>query len=291
MDLGALTSALVIAFLIVTMIAIGLRLPGTPEAPLALVPPLVRLAAVSLVMLPVIGIVLVRLFALDAPVALALLALAAAPAGTVGPKLVHLAGGNLALAILASFSLSAIATLSVAPTLTVAATATGILSLAQGIDAGAIVGRLVLFQLLPLTIGLAIARARPRAVEGLADPLTRLSTILLIVFIVVVVVDGWRVLIGLDPRALVAAFLLVAAADILGWFAGGPTPAGRRSGVLISGQRSSALALLVVGGPGAPIITAALVAMGLVILAVNAIVATGMTRAVDVRSLRVRPSA
>lgn len=286
MDLATLMSIIIIVFLIVTMLSIGFSLAAAGVRPGRQLRPLAAVALVSLVAVPVVGIALVRLLDLEGALALALLALAVAPAGTVGPKLVQLSGGDLTLAVPAAFGLSAVATITVAPSLAIASEAAGLGAMGRGLDAGLIVGRLVLFQLLPLVVGMAIARVRPVSAARLVGPCTQLSSMLLVLFVVLAVVDGWRLLLGLDMRALVAALLLVAIADALGWLAGGPADDGRRSGMLISGQRSTALALLVVGGPGAPLTTAALVAMGLLVLVVNGPLAVMLARVAPASAIR-----
>lgn len=276
MDLAMLIGILVRVFLVVTMLSIGLRLGsdrGGTVAPLALA----RLGVANLVLVPVVAVVVCRVLALPAEVTFAILAMAVAPAGSLGPKLVQVARGDLALGVVATFVLSAVATLTVAPSLALASALVGLDATVGAVDAALVVGSLLVFQLAPLLAGVLVARRRPALVETAGPRLTRLSTVLLVLIVTLVLLDGWDEVLALGPIALGAVLLVIVAADGLGWLSGGGTAVGRRTGAILTGQRSGVLALLVVG-PGAPIASATVVAFALLLLIVNATVAVVASR-------------
>jgi BASS family bile acid:Na+ symporter len=283
MDLTAVTWILTATFLVVTMLGIGLRLaPSDDRAAMARRPVLV-LAVVSLVVVPLVGAAIASAIPLSDAATFALLALACAPAGTVGPKLVQMAGGDLRLAVIVAFGLSAIATLTVAPSLVLASGVLGLDAAVATIRSEPIIARLVVFQLVPLLVGMALLRRRPALAGRLVEPATRLSSGLLAAVVVVALADGWRYVLALGPLPFLAGSLLLVAADSLGWLAGGPAPEGRRTGLLITGQRSGALALLVAIGMDWPAASAAVVALALVNLVGNTAVAVVIARGLPVR--------
>jgi bile acid:Na+ symporter, BASS family len=280
-DLGTLTAVLVRLFLVVTMLSIGLRLGDAGSMVGGRIAPLLRLGVLNLVVVPLVAIVVCRALSLDGAIAFALLAMAVAPAGSLGPKLVQVARGDLALAVLATFVLSAIATLSVAPMLAVASEAVGIPADVAPVDARVVVANLAVFQLAPLVLGIAIAGRGSPAGARASEPLTRASSALLVAIVVVVLVDGWVEVTALGPAAFAAILLLIAATDISGWLAGGASSEARRAGALVTGQRSGALALLVVSGPDGAMASATVVAFSLLLLVVNLLVATALGRTSD----------
>ena len=290
MDLAGLVALLTVVFLVVTMAGIGMRLdrPGRPTADRLV--PVGRLAVASLVVVPIAGVVIAAALPLPEAAAFAILALAVAPAGTIGPKLVDIAGGDLGLGVVVAFSLSAIATLTVAPTLLLATAIVGIDEGAAAIEPAPIIGRLLAFQLLPLILGMVLRTRRAALAERVVAPATTLSNVLLVAVVAIALVDGWTEVVALGPLPFLAGLLLLVVADVSGWVAGGPAVAARRTGLLITGQRSGALALLVALGLDWSGAVAAVVALAVVNLVGNTIVATVLTRPDRLRVPRVVPS-
>jgi BASS family bile acid:Na+ symporter len=269
LDLATLTALLVRVFLVVTMLSIGLRLAD--RASLRSVPPVTAaaLGVASVILVPVVGVAIAAWAGLTGAVAIAFLATTVAPAGSLGPKLVQIARGDLAVGVLATFALSVVATLTVAPSLELGARVLGLDPDVSPIDPRSVIVALAIFQLAPTIIGMAIARRRPSFASRIVRPLTSASTVLIVLIVVVAIADTYDDVLLLGPAPVLAMILLTVVANAIGWVAGGPTAAVRRASALVTAQRSPGLALLLVAGPGHGVETATVVAFTLVLLVVN----------------------
>lgn len=293
MDLGDASVVLVRTFLVVTMFAIGLRVGrrvaagpvGHTEADRGRSVRVAGLAAVNLLVVPAFALALCLAVGLPSLVAFGIVAVAVAPAGSLGPKLVELARGDLAAGVVATFALSAVATLSVVPSLAVAAGVLGASASITPPDAALVVSGLVIFQLAPMLAGAWVARRRPSLARRLVDPATRASTILILPLIAVVIADSGGAMATIGPAAILVMVAIATASLALGWIAGGRRPTMQRATALVTAQRSGALALLVAGGPGRQLETATIVAFALILLVVNVGCAVWLGRgALDART-------
>jgi predicted Na+-dependent transporter len=270
MDLALLTALLVRVFLVVTMLSIGLRLADDGVAGRRITRRVVVLILlVNLIVVPAVAIAVTAWSGMAGAIAVAVLATAIAPAGSLGPKLVQFARGDLAVGVLATFLLSILAVVTVAPSLELAGRFVGLDPQASPLDPLVLMLTLASFQLGPTLVGLLIARRAAAFGQRIVRPLTALSTALVVVLVVVALVDTYDevLLLGLGPVA--AMTVIVVAASSLGWLAGGSDPAVRRASSLVTGQRAPGLALLIVAGPGQAMETATVVTFALVLFVVN----------------------
>jgi predicted Na+-dependent transporter len=280
LDLATLIALMVRVFLVVTMLSIGLRLVDDRSASRAITPAtIVVIVIANLILVPIVGIAMAAVAGLSGAVAIAVLATTVAPAGSLGPKLVQIARGDLAYGIWLTFALSVIATLTVGPTLELGGRLLGIDPQASPIDARSVILNLAAFLLLPTLVGLATARRSPALAGRIVRPLTRASTSLIVIIVVVAVLDTYDDVVLIGPTAVAAMVVIVMAANLIGWASGGSDGTTRRASAIVTGQRSPGLALLLVAGPGHAMETATVVAFTLVLLVVNGTIAIALGRA------------
>ncbi len=279
MDLATLTALLVRVFLVITMLSIGLRLVGdrAPERSIR-TPTLILAFAANLVLVPIIGLATAIWAGLSGAIAIAFLATVVAPGGSLGPKLVQVARGDLAFGVLLTFGLSVLATLTVAPSIEKASPAVGLDTQAPALDPITVILSLAIFQLAPMLAGLAIAQRRRSLANGIVGPLTTMSTALIVAIAIVAIADTYDEVLALGPAPFAAMVVLASMACAIGWIVGGPHPAIRRASALVTGQRAPGLALLLVAGPGHAQETATVVAFTLVLLVVNGGLAVALGR-------------
>ncbi len=270
MDLATLTALLVRVFLVITMLSIGLRLTGEHASGRSIRTPTLILAfAANLVLVPVVGVATAIWAGLSGAIAIAFLATVVAPGGSLGPKLVQVARGDLAVGVLMTFGLSVLATVTVAPSLEIASRVLGLDPQTAPLDPTAVIITLAIFQLAPTLVGLAVARSRRSVANAIVGPLTAVSSALIVAIAIVAIADTYDEVLALGPGPIVAMVVIASVACAIGWIIGGPHPATRRASALVTGQRAPGLALLLVAGPGHAQETATVVAFTLVLLVVN----------------------
>jgi predicted Na+-dependent transporter len=270
MDLALLTALLVRVFLVVTMLSIGLRLADDGVSGRRITRSVaLRILLANLIVVPVVAVAVTAWSGIAGAVAVAILATAIAPAGSLGPKLVQFARGDLAVGVLATFLLSILAVVTVAPSLELAGRLIGLDPQASPLDPIVLILTLAVFQLGPTLVGLLIASRAPALGRRIVQPLTALSTSLVVVLVIVALVDTYDEVLVLGVVPVVAMTVIVVAASSVGWLAGGTDPAVRRASSLVTGQRAPGLALLVVAGPGHATETAAVVTFALILFVVN----------------------
>lgn len=183
MDLASATVVLVRIFLVVTMLGIGIgiglgRSVDEVGRRIRRGRALLPVVLANLVALPLVAIGCVAIArsvpdGLDDAVAVALLAVAIAPAGSIAPKLVQLAGGDLVLGLGATFGLTIIGSLAFGPSLAVADLLLDLAPTTAPLDIGGIVASLAIFQLLPTLVGWTLGKARPAGLPACGPPAVR----------------------------------------------------------------------------------------------------------------------
>ena len=279
MDLALLTVVLVRVFLVVTMLSIGLRLvddrPVTVRRDARLI---AGLLVGNLLLVPAVGVGIAALAGLGGAVAIAFMAVVVAPAGSLAPKLVQVARGDLPVGVAATFGLSVIATVTVAPSLAIGEQLLGMDAATSPIDPMSVIASLAIFQLVPMLLGLVLAHRAPAPAGRVVGPLTAASTVLIAVIVAVAVADTADELTGLGVMPVIAMAAIVLAAGAIGWITGGSEDGVRRASLIVTAQRSPGLALLVVAGPGHAVETATVATFALVLLVVNSVIALGLHR-------------
>jgi BASS family bile acid:Na+ symporter len=90
------------------------------------------------------------------------------------------------------------------------------------VDAGKMVGTLLLAQFLPLCLGLAVRRWRPALAERLKSPADRASVVLNLALFGLILTVQFKILLQIRLIGYVGMLALVAASAAAGWLLGGP---------------------------------------------------------------------
>ena len=234
------THLLVLAFVVSTMLGVGLMLT-VRDIFLSLHDHrwLVLALLANFVVLPAIAFGVSRLMELDPVLTASLLVVATAPGGPVLVKLTTLVKGDPALAVGLVVIL-----------LLVGVTTQPLVlpSLLDGVtvSVGAILRTLIFTVLAPLLIGLALRARRPLLAARLQLPLRRVSTISMVLVVTLLPGVHWRELSELSGTgALPAAVLFVVLSANAGWVMGGPQTGPRRILALCCGQPNMAAAFVI----------------------------------------------
>ena len=176
-------------------------------------------------MVPAVTILLLLLFQANALVAAGFLVLAVCPGAPFVPLVVGIAKGKVPVAvglmvILAGSSavISPLLLHALLPWLSAGET--------LRLDASAMVGTLVVTQLLPLFVGLLVNHARPQLAARLAPPFEIVSKILNLCVLVVIPATQFTLLMDIRLAAFGGMLALLVASLLIGWLAGGTRPRG-----------------------------------------------------------------
>lgn len=194
---------------------------------------------VNLIVVPVLGVVLVKLFALPPDTGTGLLMLALSPGGLFALQFARVSQGNrvLAVALLLVFSVLAVLTTPVLVTLLFPATEARELPFA----------RLVVLLLLLVVAPLLAGRALQRLVPEVAPKLGRLLGLLsIVIFIIVAVTTSQHkspAIKSLGANGIVAIVVLTLSSWIVGWLLGGPEIRNRKVLAISTSMRNVGVCL------------------------------------------------
>ncbi|HET9700935.1 MAG TPA: bile acid:sodium symporter [Burkholderiales bacterium] len=107
-------------------------------------------------------------------------------------------------------------------------------------------------QLLPLGLGIALRQVRAPLAERIEPRVTRLGTLMLMATVLLVLIDAWQVTVTAGFRGLAAILLVIYGGLALGHLLGGPDPAMRTAVAISCAARNGGLALLVATQNHAP---------------------------------------
>lgn len=258
---------------IAMMLALGMKLTlGEIWMIRHRLPVLGWLLVANLIAIPAVGYATCVGFSLTPEVSIALLLCAATPGGPMGPLYANTAKADLAFAIAVMVILAAICTITAPVTLLI------LLSTATPNDIGhtvvALTHTLLVFQLLPLLVGLATRRAWPGLALRLAPPLTRFANLLLALVVVALVIAKGHLLLTMAWPVVTAMLALIAACLLLGGILPRHDRDTARAGALVTVVRNLALALLLgTSHFPAPETDAAILMFGLFMLTIPAVAA------------------
>lgn len=229
-----------------------------------------RALLINFLVIPITALLLTRGLALPKNTAIALLLASVAPGAPFTPKLIAIAGGDLASAIGLTFILSILAVV-VTPLMVRLTYSGGDNAL---INILPIIWSLVFFQLLPLLAGLAVRHQSALLATRLLHPVRTLSDILFVALLVLVVSKNFDVLLSIGWLSLVAMVLFTVVTLVSGWGLGGSETRMRKELALTTASRNLALVLFIAVESFPRMgIEAAVVAFGLVELALTLLVA------------------
>jgi bile acid:Na+ symporter, BASS family len=196
------------------------------------------------VLVPAVTIALLYLFNTDVMVSVGFLILAVCPGAPVGPPFTATAKGDTTFATGQTVMLAGLSAL-LSPVLLSVLLPRLLPANQLQIDYAAIVGTLLVSQMLPLAIGLAIHHFAPKLAGGLAKPLGLVANVLLVAAVVLMLINEYESLATIRARGWVGMLLLLAASLSIGWFSGGPGRATRKALAVITASRNAAVALVI----------------------------------------------
>ncbi|SIO23397.1 bile acid:Na+ symporter, BASS family [Singulisphaera sp. GP187] len=254
-----------------------------------------RLVALALlanfVLIPLITVGLLAGFQAQPLVSAGFLILAVCPGAPVGPPLAAIAKGNVAVAtglmvILAA--LSAVLSPALLSILLARISPEGNLHA----DYLAIVQSLLITQLLPLGLGLAIHHWAPWFTRGVVKPIGILANVLLLGLVGLIVAVQHETLAAIRFRGWAGMILLLLASLGIGWGCGGRDLSNRKALATTTATRNLAVGLVIAGGnfAGTPAVTA-VVAYGLVSIvgALGCALLLGRYVAIEPKNAHIRP--
>jgi BASS family bile acid:Na+ symporter len=240
--LRIVVQAALLVFLLASMLEMGLRLTvGQVWESLKNTRLVIGSLAANFVIAPLLAIVIAKVTRLEQPFAVGLLLLGLAPGAPIIPKVVQMARGNVAFAV-------------VLMALLMVGTVIGLPLLLPGVAEGAEVSAwkiaqpLLLFMLLPLGIGLVVRARVPALPAWICSSLGYLSDLCgLLVVVLVVALNVRNVLSVFGTGAILASLLFALLTTLSGWLLGGADRGTRAALGLGTGLRNVAAAL-VIGG-------------------------------------------
>jgi BASS family bile acid:Na+ symporter len=190
-------------------------------------------------------------------VAAGFLIVAVCPGAPYGPPCTGLARGNVTVSVGLMIILSGSSAI-VAPLLLRLLTPLTSGSHRVQIDAVKMVETLLLLQLLPLCIGLALRKGRPALAERLEKPARILSLILNVLTLGIILIVQFQMLLGIPLRAYVGMLALIVASVAAGWLLGEPGAANRKAMVMATSVRNVGVGLVIAAAsfPGTKAVTA-----------------------------------
>lgn len=202
---------------------------------------LIRSLVANIVLAPVLGLVLARVFSMSADASAGLMLLAFAPGAPFALQFTARERPAMAYAVTLAFLLSALAVF-ITPLLS--------LSMAlfesrvyRQVPVMPVIGVLFLLQLLPLTIGLIVRMKTPFA--PLLARISRASAYLSFAAVVILTLGIKSSAVrSLGAGGLAGVFCLIAGSWVIGWLLGGPDRRNRRVLAMETGFRNVALCLL-----------------------------------------------
>lgn len=270
-----LVSFLVPLTLIEMMIAVGL---SVPLADLAIVARnwrlLIRAAISNYGCVPAVTIALLLLMDPHPFVAAGFLILAVCPGAPFGPPLTSLAKGDtpvaVGLMVFLAGSSAAVAPIALRSLLPLVSTHD-----TPPIDAGKIAITLLVTQMLPLGLGIAVRFKWPTAAAKLQPTANRVSKILNLLTVTLILATEFHSLAEIRPRGFFGMVALLVASWTMGWLLGGPTPGIRKALAVTTSLRNFGVGLVIATSAfaGTPTATA-IVAYGLISLLGTAALAT-----------------
>jgi BASS family bile acid:Na+ symporter len=228
------------------LIVFGLALNASPQDALDLFHrpgQLVRSLLAMNVIMPLFAAALAALFDLNPAVKIALIALAVSPVPPVLPKKQMKAGGraSYAVGLLVAAALLAIVFVPVAVELLESAFAIPLHM------APAAIARLVFITVLaPLAVGIMVRRAVPGIAERMAQPISLVATVLLVVGVLPIVFTAWPAMVSLVGNGTIVAIVAFSLAGLAaGHLLGGPDPDDRAVLALATASRHPGVAMAI----------------------------------------------
>lgn len=242
----ALINLLTVAGLIAIMISMGFKV-AVEDVVASMRKPRMVVASIvaNFVLVPAVTMALLYLFDADPMVSVGFLILAVCPGAPLGPHFTEVANGDVSYATGQMVILAGLSAI-LSPMLLALLLARLLPASDLQIDYMAILGTLLISQLLPLAIAMGIRHRMPEFTGRIAKPVGMLANVLLVSAVVLILINEYETLSLIQPRGWFGILLLLAASLGIGWLCGGPTSATRKSLAVTTAVRNAAVGLVIV---------------------------------------------
>jgi BASS family bile acid:Na+ symporter len=243
-----LVKLLTLVGLVAIMLAMGLRVKLDEVVASARKPWQVTLSLLAnFVLVPALTTGLLYLFATEPLVSVGFLIVAVCPGAPVGPPFASIAKGDVPFAIGQMVILAGLSAF-LSPALLGMILNRIAPESDLRIDYLAIVQNLLIAQILPLALGLAIARRAPEFARRVARPVGSIANVLLLGVVALLLFKEYEFLARIRLRGWTGMLVLWAVSLGIGWLCGGPARETRKSLAVTTAARNAAVALVIVSG-------------------------------------------
>jgi BASS family bile acid:Na+ symporter len=248
MTIHQIINVLVTVTLVEMMVAIGLGVTCAELLGVARNWRLVgRAALANYVCVPAAAVGLLLLFDARPLVAAGFLILAVCPGAPYGPPFTSAARGNVAAAVGLMVMLAGSSAI-VAPLLLQVLLPLVSAEEALRVDGARMLGTLLVTQLVPLCVGMAVRQWRPNLAERLRHPASLVSKVLNLLTVGLILVVQFRLLAEIRPVGFVGMLALLVASWAAGWLLGGPGGDDRKAMTLTTSLRNAGVGLVIATG-------------------------------------------
>ncbi len=262
--MDSLSMTLTLIFLITTMAAIGLKVTVSEiigsfnDRSL-----MARSLLVNIVIAPLLGLLLVKIFPVGPDAAAGLILLAAAPGGLNAIQFTSKTRDALCYAASILFVLTFLAVV-ISPFI-----AAFLLPLHTqlSLPIGKVAVFLFLFVLLPLIAGLAIGRVSRQLAEMLSNPVSLVGTVTFVTVVILMLARRRQAMSAFGKVEIAVMLSFIILMMVIGWFLGGPSHENRRVLATASSMRNAGLCFILAtnGFPNSDVLAAVVAFSGLMI--------------------------
>jgi len=259
-----LTKTLGLIFLISIMAAIGLKVTtGELVSALRDRSLMIRSLVVNMIIVPLLGLLLVKIVPMSQDAKVGILLLAAAPGGLNAIQFTSKTKDGLCYAASLLFILTLLSVL-LSPV---------IAGFMLPIDTsftfpyGKVIKFLLLYLLLPLLAGLCVHRLSKRAAEMLSKPTALIGTVFFVVVVIRMLAQRKQAMAAMSKTELAVMIGFIILMMIIGWLFGGPSKETRRILATTTSMRNAALCFVIAtnGFPDTNVIVTVVAFSGLMI--------------------------
>ncbi|MFI9587369.1 hypothetical protein ACIHCQ_37400 [Streptomyces sp. NPDC052236] len=246
--LHMLFNAVTVIFIAATMFAAGLGATIAALRSIFTNVPLLLLALLTnMVLIPLLGWGMGALFSLPSAAFIALVLVASSPGGPFGAKLAMVQNGDVVAGAAMQVLLATVGSLTFAPTVNAILSAA---DLGKGIslDVATLVGTVALLQLVPFAMGLLLRRYSEPTARSWHPTAAAVSNVTFLIVLAGMLVGNWRDVVALlGSLALLAGFVLAAAAFAVGTLLATGPPVRRTTMGGVAAVRNAGPALAAIG--------------------------------------------
>jgi bile acid:Na+ symporter, BASS family len=256
--MARLINALVSATLVAMMLRIGFDVAFAEVAATAKNRRLVaQVLVANYILVPAITIALLLVMRAQPLVSVAFLILSVCPGAPFGPPLTAIAKGAVGVSVGLMMILAGSSAV-LAPLLLRVLLRFFSGNASLHVNVLRMFGTLLITQLLPLSVGLAVRFWRPNIATKVKRPFDTIATVLLLVTFLLVLAVHYRVLLDIHLIGFAAMVGLSIASLAIGWFAGGPDIASRKATALTTSFRNAGVGMVIAASSfaGTPVLSA-----------------------------------